>query len=231
MTGHSSVGSYLSTIYSLMYVLPPSYLYLTTVMVSLIAVLLLFKGRTAWDLMFLAVGAYYGFVFALYLTALLHANNIPIYLIFIIGGVLGAIIMREFVRIALPGGLGILAFLVADQAYPQGMMTDIMIGVIIFGICYALYSRITMVLASIIGAFLLWFNLSVMGVPSYAAQAVAGALFTFGLYLQIMEKKRKKEEQRRLTAMKYGRLSRITLVKKKVPQRNFMDEESFSEFY
>ncbi|MCL4331968.1 MAG: hypothetical protein M1162_00395 [Candidatus Thermoplasmatota archaeon] len=231
MSGQGTIGSYLGTIYSLMYMLPPSYLYLTTVMISLAAIFLLFKGNTAWNLTFMAVGAYYGFVFALYITNLIHASDIPIYLIFIIGGVLGAILMKEFVRIALPGAIGILAFLVAQQAYPQSLMTDILAGVVIFGICYGLYAKITMILAGMTGAFLLWFNLTVAGVSTYAAQAIAGLLFAAGVYLQLMERKRLREERRRMTRSRIDRISRIVTVRRERPARGFVEDETFSDFY
>ncbi|MCL4328348.1 MAG: hypothetical protein M1151_05510 [Candidatus Thermoplasmatota archaeon] len=231
MQGSGNVGSFLSSIYSLMYFLPSSYLYLTTVMISAVAVFMLFKGKKAWDFTFMALGAYYGFVFALYVTSLVNASDIPIYLIFIIGGVVGAVIMVRLVQVALPAGIAVVAFLVAQQVYPSSLIIDIAVGAVVFGIASLLYNNIKMLLAGMAGAFLMWLNLSVMGVNTDISQVLAGLLFALGLYLQITENKRRKEEMRRMTAARFSRLSRVMLVKREAPMRTFGDDESFSDFY
>jgi hypothetical protein len=214
-----------------MYFLPSSYLYLTTVMISAVAVFMLFKGKKAWDFTFMALGAYYGFVFALYVTSLVNASDIPIYLIFIIGGVVGAVIMVRLVQVALPAGIAVVAFLVAQQVYPSSLIIDIAVGAVVFGIASLLYNNIKMLLAGMAGAFLMWLNLSVMGVNTDISQVLAGLLFALGLYLQITENKRRKEEMRRMTAARFSRLSRVMLVKREAPMRTFGDDESFSDFY
>ncbi len=169
--------------------LPAPYLYLSTVLIVLVSVFLIFKGSFAWKTLLMMVGAYFGVVFSLYLSKDFTGTSLPLYLILVIGAVAGAVLVKGLVHIALPAVIAFLIYLVGTVIYPN-FLYDVIAGLVTFVIAYALYDRITNVLAAVIGALLMWFALYTAGMNSTAAQVIAAATFLLGLSLQYMERTR-----------------------------------------
>ncbi len=180
---------------------PSSFSYVMLVGLMLLSVALIFKGSKTWAILFAALGAYYGYIFSSFILHYIPLANMPTYLILIIGILIGAVLMSVFVKIALSVGSGILAFIILIGVYPAYFPEVLVVSVMIFAIIYFLYKRVTMVVAGIMGAFLLWFVLIILGLTSLEAQIVAGVLYPLGLYLQLVERSRKKENYRRSRRM------------------------------
>lgn len=188
-------GNYLGYFMALLNILPPQYLYLSTIFVMLIAVLLLFKGSTAWNILMICIGAYYGFVFALYISTIVNFGGLPIYLIFLIAAVIGAILFKAAARIGLSAFFAFIAFILVSSLYPGNISMEILAAIVAFGATYVLYKKLTTLLSAILGSFLLWFALITLGLASVVSQVVAGILMIAGLYLQITERKRSRKEE------------------------------------
>lgn len=197
--------NYLGYFMALLNILPPQYLYLSTIFVILIAVLLLFKGSTAWNILMICIGAYYGFVFALYISTIVNFGGLPIYLIFMIAAVIGAILFKAAARIGLSAFFAFIAFIVVSSLYPGNISMEILAAIVAFGASYVLYKKVTTLLSAILGSFLLWFALITLGLGSVISQIVAGILMVGGLYLQITEKKRSRKEDNRRGGISGGK--------------------------
>lgn len=176
---------------------PSSLSYVIMIGLMLLSVALIFKGSKTWAVLFAVLGAYYGYIFASFILHYIPLANTPTYLVLLIGILIGAVLMSVFIKIALSAGSGILSFIILIGIYPGYLPEVLVVSVMIFAIIYFLYKRVTMVVAGIMGAFLLWFVLIILGLTSLEAQIVAGVLYTLGLYLQLVEKSRKKEAYRR----------------------------------
>ncbi|MFG1518935.1 MAG: hypothetical protein AAE977_00460 [Thermoplasmataceae archaeon] len=197
--------NYLGYFMALLNILPPQYLYLSTIFVILIAVLLLFKGSTAWNILMICIGAYYGFVFALYISTIVNFGGLPIYLIFMIAAVIGAILFKAAARIGLSAFFAFIAFILVSSLYPGNISMEILAAIVAFGASYVLYKKVTTLLSAILGSFLLWFALITLGLGSVISQIVAGILMVGGLYLQITEKKRSRKEDNRRGGISGGK--------------------------
>ncbi len=193
----SSSGGYLSSILSLLNILPPQYLYLSSVLLIAVSVFLIFYGFRAWEALMISIGAYYGFVFALYISTLVNFGNMPLYLILLIGAVIGGIVFRALVKYAISIFFAIIAFMIAASAYPGNLSMAVLAALVAFTASYFAYKRITSLLSAILGALLLWFGLTAVGINTVMAQVVAGILMVSGIYLQITEKRRKEEKTKR----------------------------------
>ncbi len=169
--------------------LPSGYLYLSTFLIVLVSIFLIFKGSFAWTTLLMMVGAYFGVIFALYLSKDFSTTSLPLYLILVIGAVAGAVLVKGLIHIALPGAIAFLVYLVGTAVYPN-FVYDVIAGLVAFVIAYALYDRITAVLAAVIGALLMWFALYTAGMNDTVAQVIAATTFVLGLTLQYMEKTR-----------------------------------------
>jgi hypothetical protein len=197
--------NYLGYFMALLNILPPQYLYLSTIFVILIAVLLLFKGSTAWNILMICIGAYYGFVFALYISTIVNFGGLPIYLIFMIAAVIGAILFKAAARIGLSAFFAFIAFILVSSLYPGNISMEILAAIVAFGASYVLYKKVTTLLSAILGSFLLWFALITLGLGSVISQIVAGILMVGGLYLQITEKNRSRKEDNRRGGISGGK--------------------------
>ncbi len=177
--------------------LPANFSYVFLLGLMLLSVALIFMGSKTWAILFAALGAYYGYIFSSFILHYIPLANTPTYLVLLIGVVVGAVLMSVFVKIALSAGSGLLAFVILVGIYPSYLPEILVICVMIFALIFFLYKRVTLVVAGIMGAFLLWFVLIVLGLTSLEAQIVAGILYPLGLYLQLVERSRKKENYRR----------------------------------
>ncbi len=171
---------------------PTSFSYVMLVGLMFLSIALIFKGSTTWRFLFVALGAYYGYIFSSFILQYIPISNTPEYLVLLIGIVLGALVMTIFVKIALSAGFAALAFIILIGIYPAFLAEVLVVSVLLFALVYGLYSRITMVVAGVMGAFLLWFALIALGLTSLEGQIIAGILYPAGLYLQYIEKSRKK---------------------------------------
>ncbi len=192
-----NLENYLSSLLSRNLFLPPGYSYLAVIGLVALSIAMMFKGKETWNILFIVLGAYYGYLFSLYLVSYLNIANLPVYLIFVIGAVIGAILMTFFVRIALSGGFAFFAFLIVRALYPGNTLLTFAVAIIAFILVYALYKKVTGVIAGIIGAFMLWFSLLSLGLPSLYAQIIPGVLLPVGLYLQFREVKKTKRARPR----------------------------------
>lgn len=192
----NTLENYLSKIISSNFAVPAALSILVMIGLMALSVALMFKGKEAWNLLFIALGAYYGYIFALFIISYFHSSGDPVYLILVIGAVIGAILMHFFVRIALAGGFAFLAFVVARDMFPS-IITALFVAVLAFIIIYVLYNRVTILISAVMGAFLLWFALLSVGLTSLEAQIIPSILFPIGIYLQMTEKSRSKNRKPR----------------------------------
>ncbi len=189
MTSTSSLEGYLANLLTNNLILPSSLSYLTVVGLIFLAVALMFKGSVTWKALFVALGAYYGYIFALYIVSYFSSTGVPVYLVLVIGAVIGAILMTFFVRVALAGGFALLTYLLAGTLYPHNIVISIGAAIVAFVLVYFLYNRVTVIVSGVIGAFMLWFGLLSVGLAPIEAQIVPAILFPLGIYLQIIERK------------------------------------------
>ena len=192
----STIENYFKSLFLNSLYLPASLSYVVLIGLVFLSVALIFKGSTTWKLLFVVLGAYYGYIFASFLLHYIPLSSTPVYLVLIIGIILGALLMTIFVKIALSVGFAALTFFVLLAIYPAYLPEVLVISVLVFAAVYVLYKRVTMVVAGVLGAFLLWFTLLVLGVTSIDAQIIAGILYPLGLYLQVVEKSRKAARSR-----------------------------------
>ncbi len=171
--------------------IPAGLTYVVLMGLVLLSVALIFRGSQTWKIMFAVLGAYYGYIFTSFIIGYLPVSGEPFYLTMLVGIVLGALIVTFFVRIALSAGIAAIGFFILFAMYPSELPVILAACVIAFAITYVLYNRVTMVVAGVLGAFLLWFALVILGLASIDAQIVAGLLYIVGLYVQMMEKYRK----------------------------------------
>lgn len=189
------LDKYAGSIVKVFNFLPAPYLYLSSLIIVLIGIFLCFKGSTAWDVMFILVGAYFGVIFSLYIARVFTSSSFPLYLVLVIGAVAGAILVRALVRVGLPLAMGFLVYLISASVYPH-FVTDVVAGVVAFALSYILYKRITMVLSAVVGALMIWFALYSAGMDNTAAQIIASLTMVSGLVLQYMERYRKYSYER-----------------------------------
>lgn len=188
MTSSAQLESYLSSLLTNNLVLPSSISYMAAIGLIFLSIALMFKGSVTWKILFAALGAYYGYIFALYIVSYFHSTGTPVYLILVIGAVIGAILMTFFVRVALAGGFALLAYIITVTLYPSEFVVAVMIAIASFVVVYLLYNKVTVMISGVIGAFMLWFSLLSVGLTSLEAQIVPAILFPLGLYMQISEK-------------------------------------------
>lgn len=188
MTSSSTLESYLANLLTNNLILPSSLSYLTAVGLIALSVALMFKGSVTWKALFVALGAYYGYIFSLYLISYFNSTGTPTYLMLVVGAVIGAILMTFFVRVALAGGFALITYLLAGILYPGNIVISFGAAIVAFALVYLLYNRVTVIISGIIGAFMLWFALLSVGLSPIEAQIIPGILFPLGLYLQIIER-------------------------------------------
>lgn len=198
LTGLSSqIVTYLKDLILNNLYIPAGLSYAVLLGLVFLSIALIFKGSQTWKIMFATLGAYYGYIFTSFILRYLPITGEPLYLTMLVGIVLGAVIVTFFVRIALSAGIAALGFFILFALYPADLPIILAACVIVFAITYILYNRVTMVVAGVLGAFLLWFALIVLGLTSIEAQIIAGFLYPLGLYVQMMEKYRKNRSYRR----------------------------------
>lgn len=189
MTSTSTLEGYLANLLTNNLILPSSLSYLTAVGLIFLSIALMFKGSVTWKALFVALGAYYGYIFSLYIISYFNSSGTPVYLILVVGAVIGAILMTFFVRVALAGGFALLTYLITATLYPNNFIISAGVAVIAFVLVYLLYNRVTVIVSGVIGAFMLWFSLMSVGFTALEAQIVPGVLFPLGLYLQMIERR------------------------------------------
>lgn len=193
MTGLSSqIVTYIKALLINNLYVPASLSYLVLLGLAFLSIALIFKGSQTWKFMFAALGAYYGYIFTSFIMHYIPISGEPFYLVMLIGIVLGMVIVTFFIRIGLSAGLAAIVFFILFALYPSQLPIVLVAAVLVFGFVYLLYGRITMYAAGVMGAFLLWFALIALGLTSLEAQLVAGFLYPLGLYVQLMERYRRR---------------------------------------
>ena len=168
---------------------PSSLSILTLMLLLAIGIALMFRGDYSWKAIFAILGAYFGFIFAHYISGIVGTSSFPSVLVYIIGAVIGAILMTFFVRIFLSLGFAYLSYMILQTVFPADFIVTVVIALLMFIMAYLLYNRIIIGIAGMIGAAAVWFSLISIGLPDLPAQIVAGILFVAGIYLQLSERK------------------------------------------
>lgn len=171
---------------------PHPYSILSLVILFVIGIALIFKGSYSWKFIFASLGAYFGFIFAHYIATVVSVGGLPVDLIYIIGAVIGAVLLTFLVRVFLSLGFSYLAYLVTQTLFPGQFMGAVIVFILVFAVTYVLYNKIVVGIAGIIGAFAIWFTFVNLGMGNILAQLIAGILFALGLFLQMTEKSRGK---------------------------------------
>ncbi len=175
---------------------PNPYSILSLIILFAIGIALIFKGNYSWKFIFAALGAYFGFIFAHYITTVVSIGGLPVDLIYIIGAVIGAVLLTFIVRVFLSLGFSYLAYLVSQTLYPNHFIAAVVVFLIVFVFTYVLYNKVVVGMAGIIGAFAIWFTFINLGIGNIIAQVIAGIMFALGIFLQITEKDRRKGKGR-----------------------------------
>ena len=160
------------------------------IILLLIGIALVYRGSESWMLIFGALGAYIGFIIALYVASLLSITNSPVYLILAIGAVMGAILMLFFVRILISASLAFAGFIALYVILGINLIIAGLLAVAIFGIAYFFNKRLIIYIAAILGAIAIWFALYNLGLSSVIAQLFAILAFISGIYIQLREKEK-----------------------------------------
>ncbi len=171
---------------------PQPYSLLSLLVLFAIGIALIFKGNYSWKFIFAVLGAYFGFIFAHYVASMVSVGGLPVDLIYIIGAVVGAVLLTFLVRVFLSLGFSYLSYLVAQTLYPGHFVAAVIVFLLVFSVTYILYNKIVVGIAGVIGAFAVWFAFISMGLGNLVAQLIAGILFALGLFLQITEKSRRR---------------------------------------
>lgn len=169
---------------------PANLSFLTLILLLAIGIALIFKGDYSWKMIFAILGAYFGFIFAHYLSSVIGTGSFPSVLVYIIGAVIGAILMTFFVRIFLSLAFAYLSYMILQTLFANDFIVVVLAALVIFVMAYLLYNKIIIGIAGVIGAAAVWFSLISIGLPNIPAQLIAGILFAVGIYLQLSERKR-----------------------------------------
>ena len=160
------------------------------IILLLIGIALVYRGSESWMFIFGALGAYIGFIIALYVASLLSITNSPVYLILAIGAIMGAILMLFFVRILISASLAFAGFIALYVILGINLIIAGLLAVAIFGIAYFFNKRLIIYIAAILGAIAIWFALYNLGLSSVIAQLLAILAFISGIYIQLREKEK-----------------------------------------
>ncbi len=160
------------------------------IILLLIGIALAYRGSESWMLIFVAFGAYVGFIIALYISSLFSITNSPVYLILAIGAVMGAILMLFFVRILISGALAFAFFMILYAVIGVNLIIAGLIGIVIFAVAYFFNKRLIIYIAAILGSMAIWFALFNMGLSNIISQLIAILIFISGIYVQLREKEK-----------------------------------------
>ncbi len=168
------------------------------VILIFIAIALIFWGKNSWKIIMYAMGAYLGFVFTSIMLIQFHVTSLPTFIILLIGAVIGAIIVnfaaKAFICFVLAGSVTLAIYLFS----PINTVFAIVLGIIIFFICYVRFNKVSLYVAAFAGAMALWFALVGLGVQNLSAQVVAGVAMIGGILLQKYEEDLEKKDRQRL---------------------------------
>ncbi len=162
----------------------------------LIGIALIFRGKTAWKYITVALGGYMGFVITAILIVRLHVSGAPDILILAIGAVIGGLIFsfvaQLAVCVALGGGIGLGIYIFT----PAGILFAAIVGLIVVVIAYIRFEKVSVYVAAFVGGLAIWFALYGMGVSNIGAQVFAAAIMISGIVLQKYEEESAKHPQR-----------------------------------
>ncbi len=169
-------------------IFPHPYSLISLIILFAIGLALMFKGNYSWNVIFGALGAYFGFIMAHYVTTLVSVTPFPDILVYVAGAVIGAVVLIFLVRVFLSLGISYLAYLAVETIFPGDMLTGAIVFLAVFVVSLIFYKKIVMGIAGVIGAFIIWFTLLNLGIASLTAQIIAAIMLLLGLFLQASEK-------------------------------------------
>jgi len=161
-----------------------------------IGLALMFKGNYSWNVIFGALGAYFGFIMGHYITTVVPIAPFPSLLAYVAGAVLGAILLIFLVRVFLSLGISYLAYMAVQTLFPGHIVTGGIVLLAVFLVAFILYRKIVTGIAAVIGAFIVWFTVMNFGVPTLTAQVLAAIMFALGLFIQINGKSSSREKRK-----------------------------------
>lgn len=167
---------------------PHPYSLISLLVLFAIGLALVFKGNYSWNVIFGALGAYFGFIIGHYVTTLVSVQPFPEILVYVIGAVIGAIVMIFLVRVFLSLGISYLGYLAVETIIPGHPLTGAIVFLAVLIIAILSYHKIVVGIAGIIGAFSIWFVLINLGIATLSAQIIAAMMLVLGLFLQYNEK-------------------------------------------
>ena len=189
---------------------------------TVFGVLLMFYGRRMWQILVelagAIVGAYVGYAYVTpHIGYLLISHGFPIWTVDALLALLFMVILHFIVQIGVSGGMGYLAYYILSHyiqhyfALSFGYMVGISILVTI--IAYMLYSRISILIAAVVGFFAVAIGLMHFLNPVLSTM-IAVAIFGVGLYWQTHKKQGLHDNEERELA-KYRLNKRILKLEEK----------------
>lgn len=166
---------------------PHPYSLISLLVLFAIGLALMFKGNYSWNIVFGALGAYFGFILGHYITTFVTVQPVPDMLVYAAGAVIGAIVLIFMVRVFLSLSISYLAYIAIATLFPGDILTGGIVFLAVFLVSILLYHRIVMGIAGVLGAFITWFVLLHLGVSSFPAQVITVIMLILGLFLQYSE--------------------------------------------
>lgn len=201
----STLNTDLSKYASLSFI-PSEYRWLVPIGIVVFGLVMLFFSDKAWKITVAAVGFIGGFMamqyYAIpYLTTIIpvsggsfvfsmlgHAADVPTWYFSVIVAVLSYVILYFLIRFAISAAIGYGAFLAVSH-FGYHLSVAILIAVVVFGIAFALYRKIAILIAKAVGTASIYFGLVVFGVPSEYAIIVSLVMLLIASVLMIGKKK------------------------------------------
>jgi len=152
--------------------------------------LMMFFGREMWKVITGLGGALLGFYIAYayvikYLSVYIIKYGIPPSLIELIFAVIVGVVLIILVRLGVSGGLGYAGyyFAIHQTFHPLTLYESIAVGVVVFGIAFWTYGKISVLIAGALGAIAMYMGLIHYIHPGYVMWIV-GITLTVGLIYQ-----------------------------------------------
>ena len=207
---------------------PTQYLWALYAAMVLFGVLLIFFGRRMWQMLIeitgAIIGAYIGYAYVTpHIGYLLIAHGFPIWTMDALLALIFMIILHFIVQIAVAGGMGYLSYyILTHQHYIQHYFTltygyIVGISIVVTIIAYLLYSRISILIAALVGFFAVAIGLMHFLNPVIAT-GTAVAIFGAGLYWQTHKRREGLHDKEEQELAKY-RLNKRILKLEELKQR------------
>jgi hypothetical protein len=173
--------------------LPVKYIWAVYFGTIVMGIALMFRGRTTWKLLTALIGAggmfYIAYAYIVpyhYVNEFLMHFGIPPYVLEFALAVIGGVLFSILVRVGISGVSGYGAYYGLTHygtILHLSMYTEIAIAIAVFGLFYWFYGKLSILMASLTGAMLLYIGMAYFTSPTIAFIPMA-ILLPLGLYLQ-----------------------------------------------